>query len=86
MNSTLPKNHEIWGAQCCFGHKSATEFWVRWTDDRGIYWFLHPLENVWIEDGNQIHMPDFPTAAAAHKAVARAPDPPSWKLGGAIME
>ena len=60
-------------------YKNQNEYWVRWTGDDGIYRWLHPLDNRWIEEPHQIDMPCFSNFAAARLAADFSPEPPTWK-------
>ena len=62
---------------CCeIGFREAGKWWVRFTGNDGIYRWLHP-DGTWVEEPNQINMPDYPSRFAAESALARAtPMPP----------
>lgn len=67
-----------WSHLVYVGHKSSREVWARWTDTNGIYWWLHPVDNRWVEEPEQIEMPTFTSYAAAYLAAKRSPRPPTW--------
>lgn len=65
-----------WRNLCYRGWKSETQYWIRWTSPGGLYYWLHPIENRWVGEPDQITMPDFPSASAGLLALMLAPLPP----------
>lgn len=55
------------------------KIWVRWCGCDGIYRWLHPVEDVWVEEPNQIDMPNFASYDEARAAAELSPEPPTWQ-------
>ena len=65
-----------WRSKVFIGWKTSSSYWLRWTTECGLYYWLHATENRWISEPEQINMPPFPTRAAAEAALKTAPEPP----------
>lgn len=77
-DNTMPKRKEEmapWGENCRIGSISATDWWVRWTDDSGIFWWFHPATG-WVTEPDQKTQPTFPTREAAVACLRDIPLPP----------
>jgi hypothetical protein len=64
---------DAWRASLTVGWRKcvggvASECWLRWTSPRGLYYWLHPTENRWVSEPEQITMPTFSTAEEAWAA------------------
>lgn len=46
-----------------------SECWVRYTSERGLYYWLHPTEGRWVGEPEQKTMPTFPTYEKATEAA-----------------
>lgn len=65
-----------WHSRVTIGWKARGKYWVRWTTEGGLYFWLHPVKNRWVGEPEQITMPTFPDAESAMKARDSAPEPP----------
>jgi hypothetical protein len=65
-----------WRGKATVSFKDETHHWVRFTTEDGLFCWLHPQENRWVFEPDQIRMPDFPSYPAAIRALALAPRPP----------
>lgn len=52
-----------------------SRFWVRYTDTRCIYHWLHPETLQWVREPGQVKMPTFKTQEDAAEAMLHAPVP-----------
>lgn len=55
------------------------KIWARFCGYDAIYRWLHPKENRWVEEPEQIGMPMFASWQEAKEAVKKSPEPPTWK-------
>jgi hypothetical protein len=60
---------------------SSDKYWARYTGNDGIYRWLHPTENRWVEEPDQVGMPLFPSEIDAWRGVFKSPQPPSMGTG-----
>ncbi len=65
-----------WRLRIYVGWKSQSEFWLRWTTEAGLHYWLHPTDNRWASEPEQLTMPTFPTREDAEAAIKTAPEPP----------
>ncbi len=76
----VPPDHK-WRNDMCVGWRkqgdaiTPGEYWVRWTSPGGLYYWLHPVENRWVGEPEQIGMPTWPTSAKAYEAASKAEQP-----------
>ena len=68
-----------WVKWLTIGQMDAGKWWVRWTGADGIYRWLHPNTNQWIEEPHQITMPTFKSELVATLAAEKSPIPPTWE-------
>lgn len=73
--ATIP---EPWVKHLTIGCMDNEKWWVRWTGADGIYRWLHPETNQWVEEPNQIGMPTHNTELLATMAAEKSPKPPTW--------
>jgi hypothetical protein len=52
------------------------EYWLRWTSPDGLYYWLHPVDNCWVTEPEQVMMPTFGTSEQAWEAARHCPSPP----------
>ena len=57
------------------GNKDDSNWWIRYTDDSGIYWWYHP-DGGWVTEPNQINHPCFATESEAFHAATQITDAP----------
>lgn len=71
-------HHSLWARYMWIEQRAPGQIWVRWTGADGIYRWLHPTENRWVEEPEQVGMPLFRNHASAMLAARRSPMPPTW--------
>lgn len=64
-----------WRNGCEIGNKSEHEWWLRWTEDDGIYWWYHPRTG-WVTEPEQKGQPTFATRGDAYWHREKCPVPP----------
>jgi len=76
-----PIGDEFWRKELVIGWRKQAdaitqgEYWVRWTSPGGLYYWLHPIDNRWVSEPEQVTMPTWPTSQAAYAAASKAPPP-----------
>src|SRR3989442_1636304 len=71
-------NRNPWVKRLDIFRRQEGNWWVRWCGIDGIYRWLHPENNQWIEEQNQIDMPLFGSELLATLAAEKSPEPPTW--------
>lgn len=76
LNATIPNP---WVKYLTIGCMDDAKWWVRWTGADGIYRWLHPETNQWVDEPQQIGMPTHLSQSLAYMAAEKSPMPPTWE-------